>query len=108
MRGLGAGRRLGRDRRIGSANRPVTSELWHDDPPTTWGVRGVDGPIRTIVDVTVEPLTDNRAHLTIAIAIDFEGRGIGRVPVPLVVSREARKEMPANLAAMKQHLEGTA
>ena len=93
-------------RRIGFANRPVTSELSHVDPPKTWGVRGVDGPIRASVDVTVEPLTDNRAHLTIA--IDFEGRGIGRVLVPLVVSREARKEMPANLAALKQHLEGIA
>ena len=35
-------------------------------------------------------------------------RGCGRVLVPLVVSREAQKEMPANLAALKQHLEGIA
>ena len=39
------------------------------------------------------------------IAVDFDGHGIGRVLVPLVVRREARKEMPANLAALKHHLE---
>ncbi|WP_405161631.1 SRPBCC family protein [Nocardia sp. NBC_01499] len=92
-------------RRIGMANRPVTSELTHIDPPKTWGVRGTDGPIRAVVDVTVEPLTDSRSRLTIA--IDFEGHGIGKLLVPLVVRREARKEMPANLAKLKQRLEGT-
>ena len=39
------------------------------------------------------------------IAVDFDGRGVGRVLVPLVVRREARTEMPANLAALKHRLE---
>ena len=60
---------------------------------------GVDGPIRAIVDLTVEPLTDSRSGLTIA--VDFEGHGIGKVLVPLIVRREARAEMPTNLAALK-------
>ena len=90
-------------RRIGGANRPSTSEVTHIDPPNTWGVRGIDGPIRAIVDVTVESLSAHRSRLTIA--VDFEGHGIGKVLVPLVVRREARKEMPANLAALKQRLE---
>jgi hypothetical protein len=55
------------------------------------------------VDVTVEPMTDARSRLTIA--VDFEGHGIGKVLVPLVVRREARKEMPANLATLKHRLE---
>ena len=90
-------------RRIGFADRPVTSELVHFDPPHQWGVRGLDGPIRATVDLTVEPLSDTSAHLTIA--LDFEGHGIGRLLVPLFVRREARKEMPANLAALKQRVE---
>lgn len=90
-------------RRIGFANRPVTAEIVHLDPPTTWGVRGVDGPIRAAVDVVVEPLSDTRARLTIC--IDFKGHGIGRLLVPLIVEREARKEMPANLAALKRRVE---
>jgi hypothetical protein len=90
-------------RHIGFADRPVTSEVTHIDPPKTWGVRGTDGPIRAVVDVTVEPMSDSSSQLTIA--LDFEGRGIGRILVPLVVRREARKEMPANLAALKRHVE---
>ena len=93
-------------RRIGGANRPVTSRLTHIDPPTTWGVQGIDGPIRATVDLTVEPLTETRSRLTIA--VDFEGHGIGKILVPLLVRREAQKEMPANLAMLKQRLETTA
>jgi Polyketide cyclase / dehydrase and lipid transport len=92
-------------RRIGGANRPVTSQLTHIDPPRTWGVRGIDGPIRATVDLTVEPITDTRSRLTIA--LDFAGHGIGRILVPLVVRRQARKEMPANLATLKRRLEST-
>ncbi|MDT5039405.1 MAG: hypothetical protein QOE51_390 [Actinoplanes sp.] len=90
-------------RRIGGAERPATSEVTHIDPPATWGVRGVDGPIRAVVDVTVEPLAARRCRLTIT--VDFEGHGIGKVLVPLVVRRAARKEMPGNLATLKQNLE---
>ena len=42
-------------RRIGLANRPGASELVRFDPPKQWGVRGVDGPIRAIVDVNGRP-----------------------------------------------------
>lgn len=92
-------------RRIGFANRPSTAEITHLDPPRTWGVRGIDGPIRANVDVTVEPVTAVRSHLTIA--LDFDGHGIGKILVPLFVRREAAKEMPANLATLKRRLEDT-
>ncbi len=90
-------------RRIGGADRPATSEITHLDPPRTWAVQGIDGPIRATVGVTVEPITGARSRVTIA--VDFDGRGVGRVLVPPVVRREARTEMPANLAALKHHLE---
>ena len=90
-------------RRIGGANRPSTSELVHYDPPRTWGVRGIDGPIRAAVDVSVEPLTDSRSRLTIS--VDFVGHGVGKILVPLMVRREARKEMPDNMKALKQKIE---
>ena len=90
-------------RRIGGASRPVTSVLTHIDPPLTWGVRGTDGPIRATVDVVVEPVTDSRSRLTIS--VDFTGHGIGKVLVPLMVRREARKEMPENIAALKRLIE---
>lgn len=90
-------------RRIGGANRPATSELVRIDPPRTWSVRGIDGPIRAAVDVTVAPVSDPRSRLTIS--VDFAGHGIGKVLVPLLVRGQARKEMPANLAVLKRRLE---
>jgi hypothetical protein len=75
----------------------------HCDALRHWRVRGIDGPIRAQVDVTVEPLADGRSPLSIA--VDFEGHGIGRILVPLIVQREARNEMPANNAALKTRLE---
>jgi hypothetical protein len=90
-------------RRIGGANRPSTAELVTIDPPKTWGVRGIDGPIRAAVAVLVEPVTDSRSRLTIS--VDFTGHGIGKILVPLMVRRQASKEMPDNMAALKQRME---
>ena len=90
-------------RRIGGANRVVTSEVTHINPPRTWGVRGIDGPIRATVDVTVEPLTETSSRLTIT--VDFDGHGIGKLLVPLIVRRQAQKEMPANVEALKRRVE---
>ncbi|MGE5291962.1 MAG: hypothetical protein ACM3ML_33220, partial [Micromonosporaceae bacterium] len=61
------------------------------------------GPIRAAVDVLVEPVTDSRSRLTIS--VDFTGHGIGKILVPLMVRREARKEMPGNIAALKHRME---
>jgi hypothetical protein len=90
-------------RRIGGANRRSTAELPHIDPPRTWGVRGTDGPVRAGVEVLVEPVAGSRSRLTIS--VDFTGHGTGKILVPLMVRREARKEMPANMAALKQKME---
>jgi hypothetical protein len=91
-------------RRIGLVSRPVTSEVTHIDPPRTWGVRGIDGPIRAVVDVLVTPLTQTRTRLTIT--LDFHGHGSGKLLIPLIVRRAAAKEMPTNLGTLKEHLEG--
>lgn len=90
-------------RRIGFANRPITSEISSVDPPRHWSVHGIDGPIRARVEVAVDSLTDQRSRLTIT--LDFTGHGIGRLLVPLFVVREARKEMPDNLEQLRRRLE---
>ena len=92
-------------RRVGFSRRVFTSEVTHVDPPRTWGVRGIDGPIRATVDVTIEGLDEGRRS-RVSIAVDFEGHGIGKVIVPLVVRPQAAKEMPANLERLKQQLDG--
>ena len=68
---------------------------------------GVDGPIRALVDVTVEPLSES-ARSRVTIAVDFEGHGIGKLLVPLAVRRQAANEMPKNLQTLKERLESAA
>jgi carbon monoxide dehydrogenase subunit G len=94
-------------RRIGFAERPITSEVTEMNAPQTWAVHGVDGPIRATVNVAVEPV-DGSSRSRLTIVLDFEGRGIGKLLVPLVVRRDAEKEMPANLKRLKQRLESSA
>jgi hypothetical protein len=56
-------------------------------------------------DVTVEALDETRSRVTID--VDFEGHGIGKALVPLVVRRQAAKEMPTNLERLKDRMEST-
>ena len=99
----GVGARCLTTRRIGFAQRSITSEITHIDRPRTWSIRGLDGPIRAIVHVTVDSLDDERARVTIE--LDFTGHGIGKLLVPLAVRRQARHEMPRNLQRLKEQLE---
>lgn len=101
--GRAVGDRCVTTRRIGFAERPGTAELTRLDPPRTWAVRGIDGPIRATVNVTVTPLDDGRRSL-LRIDLDFTGHGIGKLLVPMV-RPGARKEMPANLQRLKERLE---
>ena len=100
----GVGSRCTTTRRIGGTERTVTSEITEIRLPKSWAVHGVNGPIRAIVNVSVEPLNENtRSRVTIA--LDFEGHGIGKLLVPLVVRRQARNEIPTNLRRLKERLE---
>jgi uncharacterized protein YndB with AHSA1/START domain len=102
----GVGTRYTTTRRIGGIVRTgTTSEITEMRPPRSWAARGAGGPVRETVKYTVEPLEGNeRSRVTIE--LDFEGRGIGRLLVPLVVRRQARKEMPINCRKLKERLEG--
>jgi uncharacterized protein YndB with AHSA1/START domain len=91
-------------RRVGRRERTMTVELAELNPPTRWAVRGVDGPVRGNVKGTVAPLDDG-ARSRVTIELDFEGHGIGKLLVPLVVRRQAQKEMPKNLQNLKERLE---
>jgi hypothetical protein len=93
------------NRRIGGAERAGTSLITEISPPKSWAVRGVDGPVRANVRVSVEPL-DNALRSRVTVALDFEAHGIGKLLVPLVVRRQARNEMPANLMRLRERLEG--
>ncbi len=98
------GSRLIQTRRVGRSERMMTSELTELDPPRSWAARGIDGPVRARVKGTVEPLDGERSRVTLE--LDFEGHGIGKLLVPLVVRRQARAETPTNMRSLKERLEG--
>lgn len=83
--------------------REVVTEITECDPPHRWADRGISGPIRAKVAVTVEPLDGSRSRVTIE--LDFTGHGIGRLLVPLVVRRQAAREMPDHMKRLKQRLQ---
>ena len=93
-------------RKIGGREREVNTNITEYDPPHRWADRGIDGPIRAIVTVTVEPLADgSRSRLTIE--LDFTGHAIGRLLVPLIVRRQAARQVPEGVSRLKQRLEAT-
>jgi uncharacterized protein YndB with AHSA1/START domain len=94
-------------RRVGRSERTMTMELTNISPPRSWAARGIDGPIRAIVNGTVEPVEDG-ARSRVTIELDFEGHGLGKLLVPLVVRRQAQKEMPRNIRNLKERLESGA
>jgi uncharacterized protein YndB with AHSA1/START domain len=99
------GARLTQIRRVGRTERTMTLELTELAPPRSWAARGIDGPVRAIVKGAVEPVDGERSRVTIE--LDFEGHGIGKLLVPLVVRRQARAEMPTNMRSLKERLEAT-
>lgn len=94
-------------RRVGRVERAMTVELAELDPPRSWAVRGIDGPVRGNVKGRIEPLDDG-ARSRVTIELDFEGHGIGKLLVPLVVRRQAQREVPRNLQRLKELLESGA
>jgi hypothetical protein len=91
-------------RKVGGRARDITSEITAFDAPRHWADHGVDGPIRGVVEVDVDPL-DGDARARVTISLDFEGHGIGKLLIPVIVRRQAEKEMPGNMRRLKEELE---
>jgi uncharacterized protein YndB with AHSA1/START domain len=98
------GSKVVQTRRIGRMERTMTLEVT-DHSPNRWGFRGIDGPVRAIGKGTIEPI-EGGARSRVTSELDFEGHGIGKLLVPLVVRRQASKEVPQNLQRLKARLEG--
>jgi Polyketide cyclase / dehydrase and lipid transport len=100
---LALGSRAVVTRRVGPRELPRTEEIAELNPPRSWAVRGIGGPLTAIAKGTIEPL-DGGERSRVTIAIEFEGHGIGKLLVPLV-SRQARKQLPKNEQQLKEILE---
>jgi uncharacterized protein YndB with AHSA1/START domain len=91
-------------RRVGPRQLTAPEEITELNPPRTWSVRAVDGLVTASAKGVVEPLVDGRVS-RVTISLEFEGRGFGRLLVPLVIQRQARKQLPRNLQKLKERLE---
>lgn len=100
---LGVGARFTTTRRIGGVDRTMTQEITQVSAPTSWAVRGVDGPIRPHARITIEPIGDGQSS-RITFALDFEGHGIG-VPLVPLVRRQTRRRAPRSYDNVKDLLE---
>ena len=92
-------------RKVPGGKRAISYEITAHDPPRTSSFRGLNGPIRVVGTVTVDPAGDGRSRVTID--LDFEGHGLGKLLVPMV-RRDARKHVPINQAKLKERLEAGA
>jgi len=103
---FGLGSHLRVTRHVGRRDMPMTMEVTEYDPPRSWGMQGIDGPVRGHFHGEIAPLDDGR-RTRLTMELDFEGHGIGKVLLPLVVRPQIRKEMPRNERLLKEHLEHT-
>ncbi|HZO96283.1 MAG TPA: SRPBCC family protein [Gaiellaceae bacterium] len=101
----GVGSRAREKRKVPGGVREVTYELTAHEPPRRVSFRGVDGPVRPVGTVTVEPAGEGRSRLTLE--LDFEGHGLGKLLLPLV-RRDARRHVPEDQRRLKERLEAGA
>ncbi len=99
-----AGSRVRVTRRMGTREIPMTVEFDELNPPYSWDLHGTDGPVRPRTHGEIEPLDEGRRS-RVTIEIDFEGRGMGKVLLPLVVRPQVRKELPRDEQLLKDKLE---
>jgi uncharacterized membrane protein len=101
---LRVGSRVKETRRVPGGDRSMTYEVIEHDPPRQSSFRVLDGPVRAVGTVSVEPVDDgSRSRLTIS--VDFSGHGLaGKVLLPVAKS-QARKQIPKDQARLKELLE---
>ena len=105
LSGSGVGLKARETRHIPGRTMSYTYEVTEHDPPSRMAFRVLDGPVRAFGGMTITPL-DGGSRSKVEFALDFEGRGLGKVLLGLV-RRDARKSVPEDLRRLKGRLEGT-
>jgi uncharacterized protein YndB with AHSA1/START domain len=100
------GSRATETRRVPGGPRKFTYEITEHDPPRKASFRVLNGPVRPVGTISVEPVGDgSRSRVTLQ--IDFEGHGVGKLLAPLA-KRDAGKRIPEDQARLKERLESGA
>ena len=89
--------------RIGGSARTSVAEVTQVIAPLAWAIRGLDGPVRADVNVTVDSINGGQSS-RVTIRFDFRGHGVGAFLLPMVL-RHAREEVPRSCQNLKKRLE---
>jgi len=89
-------------RRLPGGTRDISYEITEHQAPSKSSFRGMNGPIRHLGTVTVEPLDGKRSKLTFE--LELKGHGAGVLLAPLARAN-ARKEIPKSHQRLKEILE---
>lgn len=90
-------------RRMPGGTRDITYEITAHDPPGKSSFRGINGPIRPLGTITVEPL-DGGTRSKLTLELDLNGHGLGVLFAPLARAG-ARKDIPKSHQRLKEILE---
>ena len=93
-------------RKVPGGPRDVAYEITEHDPPRKASFRGLDGPVRPVGTVTVEPVGDGSSS-RVTLELELQGHGLGKLIAPLA-RRDARKQVPQDQARLKERLESGA
>ena len=102
-----AGSRATDKRKVPGGVREFTYEVTEHEPPRRSSFRGLNGPVRPVGTVTVEPIGDDGSRSQVTLEFDLEGHGLGKLIAPLA-RRDARKQIPKDQERLKERLEGGA
>src|SRR6266480_2875278 len=100
---VGVGARATDTRKVPGGPREMTYEVTEHDPPRKSSWRVINGPVRSIGTVRVDPLDDG-SRSRVSVEFDLKGHGIGVLIAPFA-RMQARKQVPKDQAQLKEILE---
>ena len=103
---VGVGTRATDVRRVPGGKQSVTYEITEHDPPRRVAFKGVNGPVRPVGTVMIEPVGEGRSRLTLE--LDLQGHGLLGMIFALLARSQARKEVPQDQQRLKERLESGA
>jgi uncharacterized membrane protein len=103
---IGVGTRVTDTRKVPGGPQEMTYEVTEHDPPRRSAWQGLNGPIRAVGTVLVEPAGDG-ARSRVTVELDVRGHGMGLLIAPFA-RMQARKQVPKDQARLKEILERAA
>jgi uncharacterized membrane protein len=90
-------------RRVPGGTRTFPFEMTEHDPPRRSSFQVTGGPVRPHGSITLTPL-ENGTRTQVDFRMEFVGHGLGVLLIPLA-QRDAQRQVPKDLDALKRRLE---